>query len=161
MRRSTRLAMALLCVCLLAAVGCRQAAANVRLPAVFSDHMVLQQGIKIPVWGWADAGEKVTVTFTNRIRQATAVADSNGRWEVRLDPLPACGPHTMTVAGKNTITVSDILAGEVWVCSGQSNMQMSVRSSADAEAEIAAAKYPNIRLLTVARLTADEPQTDC
>ena len=161
MRRSTRLAMALLCVCLLAAVGCRQAAANVRLPAVFSDHMVLEQGIKIPVWGWADAGETVTVTLTNRIRKAAAVADSNGRWEVRLDPLAAGGPHTMTVAGKNTITVSDILVGEVWVCSGQSNMQMSVRSSADAEAEIAAARYPNIRLLTVARLTADEPRTDC
>ena len=159
MRRSTRLAMALLCVCLLAAVGCRQAAANVRLPAVFSDHMVLEQNIKVPVWGWADAGEKVTVALGDE--KQTATADSGGRWQVALKPLKAGGPHTMTVAGKNTITVSDILVGEVWVCSGQSNMQMSVRSSADADAEIAAAKYPKIRLLTVARLTADEPQTDC
>ena len=159
MQRTTRVAVALLCVCLLTAVGYQQAAANVRLPAVFSDHMVLEQGIKIPVWGWADAGEKVTVTLCNQKEAATA--DSGGCWRAALKPLKPGGPHTMTVAGKNTITVSDVLVGEVWVCSGQSNMQMSVRSSADAETEIAAAKYPNIRLLTVARLTADEPQTDC
>jgi len=159
MQRTTRRAMVLLCVGLLAALACQHAVADVRLPAVFSDHMVLQQGIKVPVWGWAETGEKVTVSLGDQ--KATATANSGGRWQVGLKTLKAGGPHTMTVAGKNTITVGDILVGEVWVCSGQSNMQMSVRSSNNAQAEIAAATYPKIRLLTVARATADEPQTDC
>ena len=154
-----RLAMVLVCTLMLAAaLGC-QAAATVRLPAVFSDHMVLQQGMDVPVWGWADSPGKVTVTLCGQT--ATALAGPDGRWRTTIKPPEAGGPYEMTVAGQNTITVKDILVGEVWICSGQSNMQMSVKGSANAEQEIAAATYPKIRLLTVPRVTGTEPQTDC
>ena len=154
-----RLALLLVATLMLAAaVGC-QSAANVRMPAVFSDHMVLQQGMDVPVWGWADSPGKVTVTLCGQT--ATALAGSDGRWQTRVKPPKAGGPYEMTVAGQNTITVKDILVGEVWVCSGQSNMQWSVNASANPEQEIAAANYPNIRLLTVPRVTAMQPQTNC
>jgi len=134
------------------------AAAAVKLPAVIGDHMVLQRDMKVPIWGTADPGEKVTVTLGDR--QAVATADADGRWMVRLDPLKAGGPFEMTVAGSNRITLKDILVGEVWVCSGQSNMAMQVKTAANAHQEIAAANYPDIRLFTVARLVAAAPQSD-
>ncbi|HUU09711.1 MAG TPA: sialate O-acetylesterase [Phycisphaerae bacterium] len=143
--------MAALCVCLALATS---ATADVRLPKVIGDHMVLQQGGDLPIWGWADAGEDVTVSLGGQ--KVAAKAGADGRWQVRLKPLKAGGPLKMTVAGKNTLKVADILVGEVWVCSGQSNMQMSVRSSANA-----AADYPKIRLFTVPNVTATEPQDDC
>jgi sialate O-acetylesterase len=132
--------------------------ADVRLPAVLSDHMVLQQGMQVPVWGWADAGEEVAVQLGDL--KAVTRAGADGTWKVAVGPLAAGGPLTMTVAGKNTITVSDILVGEVWVCSGQSNMAWTVANSNNAQEEIAAADFPQIRLITVARVTADEPQAD-
>ena len=134
------------------------ARADVRLPAVIGDHMVLQQGMKIPIWGWAEPGEKVTVKVGGRSGGATAGND--GCWRVNLEPLKAGGPLKMTVAGKNTLTIDDILVGEVWVASGQSNMEMNVGSSANAAQEIAAAEYPKIRLFTAAKVTAFTPQTD-
>jgi len=121
--------------------------------------MVLQQKMPVPIWGWADPGEKVTVTLGDA--KATATAGQDGKWMVKLEPMAAGGPHAMTVAGANTIALKDVLVGEVWVCSGQSNMQMSVRASNDAEKEIAAADYPNIRLFTVARKIAEQPVDDC
>jgi len=136
------------------------ARADVRLPKIIGDHMVVQQGMAVPIWGWADPGEKVTVTFGDCRKSATA--DADGKWMVKLDAMEAGGPaRAMTVEGKNTITLADVLVGEVWVGSGQSNMQWTVERSDNAQAEIAAANYPKIRLFTVARKTAEEPLDDC
>ena len=135
------------------------ARADVRLPKVIGDHMVLQQGKPVPVWGWAEAGEKVTVTVGES--KATATAGDDGKWMVKLDAMDVGGPCQMTVQGNNTITLEDILIGEVWVCSGQSNMQWPVSASNDPQKEIAAADYPHIRLFTVARTVAEKPMDDC
>jgi sialate O-acetylesterase len=131
---------------------------DVSLNNMFGDHMVLQQGIKNKVWGKADPGEQVTVTFAGQTKTATAAAD--GSWGVFLDPVQEYGgPHTLTVKGKNTVTFTDVLIGEVWVCSGQSNMMMFVRQVANAEREMAAANYPQIRHFTVKSMVSDAPRT--
>lgn len=135
------------------------ASADVKLPAVFGDHMALQCDAPVPVWGWADPAEKVTVSANGQSK--TATADSVGKWSVKLDALKAGGPIEITIKGNNTIRLSDVLVGEVWLCSGQSNMAMTVGSSLNAKEEIAVADYPKIRLFTVARKTAEEPQKDC
>jgi sialate O-acetylesterase len=132
--------------------------ADVRLPALFSDHMVLRQGCANPVWGWADRGETIVVRVAEQ--QHSAVADDQGRWSVLLDPLPPGGPLTLMLAGKNKIEVRDVLVGEVWLCSGQSNMEWPVNQSKDADLERLSAKYDRIRLLSVPQLGAQEPRTD-
>src|SRR5215831_11353009 len=109
--------------------------AEVKLPSLLSDGMVLQQGMKVNIWGKADPGEKIVVTFKDQ--QASGVADKDGRWRVPIGPLSAGGPFTLTIAGKNTITLHDVLIGEVWVCSGQSNMEMHVSSAMNAQDETA------------------------
>ena len=129
---------------------------DVELPSLFSDNMVLQQGMKARVWGKADPGEKVTVTLDRK--KATATADEKGNWAATLGPLKSGGPFTLTVTGNNTITLNNVLVGEVWVCSGQSNMQWAVNQSADPEREVAEANYPNIRLFSVPRTVADTPR---
>ena len=106
------------------------ALAEVRLPKLFSDHMVLQRDVKLPVWGWADAGEAVTVSLAGQTAKTTAGPD--GKWSVTLAPLPAGGPFELTVAGTNTLKVIDVLVGEVWVCSGQSNMEMTLNATYEA-----------------------------
>lgn len=133
--------------------------ADVKLPAVIGDNMVLQRAIDVPIWGWADPGEKVTVTLGKQAKSATAGTD--GKWLVRLDSMEEGGPATMIVSGTNRIEVQNILVGEVWVCSGQSNMGFTVRSANDAEKEIAAADYPQIRLFSVPLVGTQEPQYDC
>lgn len=135
--------------------------ADVRLPAVISDNVVLQRGAKVPIWGWAEPGEQVTVGVSWHTMQWSVRADEQGKWRFEMTPPEAGGPYEMTIRGKNTVTISNILVGEVWVGSGQSNMQWTVRHSANAEQEIAAANYPNIRLFTVERKVADQPQSDC
>lgn len=134
-------------------------AAEVKLPAIFGDHMVLQQGVPLPVWGWADEGEQVTVTLGHQAK--TTVADNSGKWSVELDALKSGGPHKLIVEGKNRLTLDEVLVGEVWLCSGQSNMAMTVSRSANFDQEKASANYPGIRMFTVARKTALEPQQDC
>ncbi len=121
------------------------AQADVKLPNVFGDHMVLQQGQRNKVWGLAEAGEAVTVAINGQNQTATAAAD--GTWHVYIDPVPVGGPYALTVKGKNEIKFSDVLVGEVWVCSGQSNMQWSVNASNDPDIERLAAKYPKIRMI--------------
>jgi len=135
--------------------------ADVRLPAVISDNMVLQRGRKVPVWGWADPGEEVMVSVSWHSMKWVVTADKDGRWEFAMNSPKVGMQYEMTVSGKNTITIENILVGEVWICSGQSNMAMAVRSSGNAEWEIAAANYPKIRLFTVGRKVADQPQPDC
>ncbi len=134
------------------------ARADVKLPALISDGMVLQQGTKVTIWGAAEPGERVTVTLKDQ--EASAVADADGQWKVRMGPLSAGGPFTLTIKGKNTLTVHDVLVGEVWVCSGQSNMGMTVKSVNNAPDEIAHADYPNLRLFTVEHAVAEKPQRE-
>lgn len=154
MKRSLRSLLLLLSFALIAATTAR---ADVKLPALISDGMVLQQGIDVPLWGWADEGESVTVEFQNQ--KVTAIA-KDGKWMARLKPLKAGGPFTLTVSGKNKIELKNVLVGEVWICSGQSNMQWRLNQTDNAEAEIAAAKYPMIRLFTVPRSEVDAPVKD-
>ena len=133
--------------------------ADVSLPAVFSKGMVLQRGVNVPVWGWATAGEEVSVTLGAQVK--TAKADDKGNWSVSLDPMLANEkPEELVVAGKNKLSVADVLVGEVWLCSGQSNMQMTVSEAKDAEAETAAAKFPQIRMFNVERIRSNDPQKD-
>src|SRR5262245_47710483 len=102
--------------------------ADVKMPTIFGDHMVLQQGVKLPVCVIADAGEKITSTVGGETAETTA--DADGKWRVNLDPLPATAtPTTMTVAGKNTLKFEDVLIGDVWFCSGQSNMGFALNSA--------------------------------
>ena len=135
------------------------ASADVRPHALFSDHMVLQQDATVPVWGKADPGESVTVSIAGQSKTATAGTD--GKWMVKLDKLKSADATTMTVKGKNEITIKDVLIGEVWLGSGQSNMQMQVNGVRNAKAEMAAAKFPKIRMFTVERITAETPQEEC
>lgn len=132
--------------------------ADVRMPAIFGNHMVLQQGQKDRVWGWAEPGEEVVISIDGQSHKAKAGSD--GKWSVMLDPMKAGGPHIMTVQGKNTLKFEDVLVGEVWICSGQSNMQWSVNVSNDAELERLAAKFPKIRLVSVPQVGTQEPQYD-
>ncbi len=147
---------ALLVSAFLSFVGFSTAA--VRLPALLSDRMVIQQELPVQVWGWADPGEEVSVAF--RGQQASAVADNAGRWEVYFQPLAAGGPFEMTIRGSNAIVLRDVYVGEVWIASGQSNMVWPVQRSNDAEKEIAAAKFPEIRYFKVKLVTADERRDD-
>ncbi|MBN2137544.1 MAG: hypothetical protein JW720_07040 [Sedimentisphaerales bacterium] len=135
--------------------------ADIRLPAVIGDNMVLQQGKQIAIWGWAEAGEEVMVSVSWESMQWGVTADKDGKWQFKMNSPAAGGPYEITLKGKNTIALKNILVGEVWVGSGQSNMQMTVQSSANSQEEIAAAKYPKIRLFYVKREVADEPKSDC
>lgn len=132
--------------------------ADVQLPAVISDHMLIQRDAPVRIWGKADPDESVSVAF--RGQTVKTQADALGRWSVTLAPAPAGGPFELTVQGKNAITVKDVVAGDVWIASGQSNMGWTVRQSDNAEQEIAAASYPNIRLFKVALKVAHYPQED-
>ena len=124
------------------------AAADVTLPPVLGNGMVLQRDLPVPVWGWADAGEKVSVTFAGQTK--TAKAGDDGKWMVKLDPLKANRKAaSLTVTGNNKISLDNVLVGEVWICSGQSNMEWALRSSMNAKEEVAAADHPQIRLFNV------------
>lgn len=136
--------------------GCsKPVSSTVKCPAIFSDHMVLQQGVPSRIWGWAPSGTTVTVNLDN---QEGSAVSSEGGWQILLAPMESGGPHVMTVGnGSTKLTFADVLVGEVWVCSGQSNMEWPVGSSNDAAREIAAADYPNLRLFTVDKATSSEP----
>ena len=123
--------------------------ADVKLPAQFGDHMVLQQKKSVPVWGWAEPGETVEVKGDWKDKSVSTKADAEGKWQVKIRTPKAGGPYTLTVTGNNEIVISDVLVGEVWICSGQSNMEMGVGLVNNAAEEIAAANYPNIRLFDV------------
>ncbi len=130
--------------------------ADVKLPAIFSDHMVLQQDTTVPVWGWADPGEGVTVSIGNQSESTKAGAD--GKWKVKLAKLKVGDAVTLTVKGKNTITVKDVLVGEVWLCSGQSNMAMIVGNAQNFEQEKPAANFPKMRMFFEQSGGATDPQ---
>jgi len=126
------------------------------LHPLFTDNMVLQRDSHCPVWGWAAPGTKVKVELNRK--SGTAVADANGRWVVRLGKFSAGGPYTLKVTGPQTIELKNVMVGDVWLCSGQSNMVMGVTLAKDAKEEVAAAKYPNIRLFTVGQVLSGKPK---
>ena len=134
--------------------------AEVKLPGFFGDNMVLQREAPVKIWGWADKNEPVQVHFNGQVKKTKA--NRAGEWSVLLDPMSAGGPYTLRVEGKdNRIDYGNILVGEVWLCSGQSNMEWIVANSAGAEQEIAdASNYPEIRALNVTKKMHCIPQTD-
>lgn len=139
-------------------LGTRMLFANITLPKIFSDNMVLQRNKPIPVWGWAAPNEKITIQFNKQVK--TVKADKTGQWKLALDPEQAGGPFQLIAKGKNTITISNILMGEVWVCSGQSNMEWTVNSSNNKEEEIKNASFPLIRHFQVPKKVASTPLKD-
>lgn len=139
-----------------ACVAVAAAHADVKLPAIFSDHMVLQRDATVPVWGWADPGEKVTVSIAGQT--LSTQPGSDGKWMVKLAKLNAARPTTLTVKGKNEIVINDVLVGEVWLGSGQSNMAMTVARSKDFPQEQAAAQFPSIRMFKEESAAAEKPQ---
>jgi sialate O-acetylesterase len=130
---------------------------DVKVPSLISDGMVLQQGMNVPLWGWADEGEVVTVEFQ---RQKVSATTRDGKWMVKLKSLTAGGPFTLTISGRNKLEIKNVLVGEVWICSGQSNMQWPLSQTDNADAEIAKARYPMIRLFTVPRMEVDAASKD-
>lgn len=145
------------------------ASADVKLPSLFTDHMVVQRDKSVMVWGWADPGEAIAVSVDGKsLNEDTAFksvavktkASRKGRWIVTLQPFPEENVCSIRIVGKNTVTIKDVLVGEVWVCSGQSNMQWSVAASDNPQEEIANADHPHIRLFHVPRKPAGVPVKD-
>ncbi|MCV2486810.1 hypothetical protein OD917_17910 [Flavobacterium sp. SH_e] len=132
--------------------------ANVRMPLIFSDGMVLQRDKQIPIWGFADANENVEIHFNKQIKKTTA--DKNGKWTVNLNAEKAGGPFELIVIGKNKITIKNVLVGEVWICSGQSNMEFQVFKTMNSEKEINSADFPMIRHFGVAQDLSGTPKED-
>lgn len=153
MKRFTPLAMLAVIAC-----SCPKAHADVRVSAIFGDHMVLQRGMKIPIWGKADAGETVTVKAAGQERSATA--DEKGKWRITLDPIEASDSIEIMIAGKNAITIKDVLVGEVWLCSGQSNMGFPLKNTSGGAAAVKSADRPTMRLFNVGRNLPQEPQDE-
>jgi sialate O-acetylesterase len=133
------------------------ARAEVKPNSLFSHGAVLQQGIALPVWGTAGDGEKVTVKFQD---QAVTTIAKGGHWMVRLKPLKAGGPFVMTLVGDNTVVITNVEIGEVWLCSGQSNMEMPLAAATNSQEIIAAAHDPELRLFSVPHAATDEPKTE-
>lgn len=134
--------------------------AELRLPAVISDHMVLQRGHANRLWGWDTPGQRVTMRLGDGDAVAVTAGD-DGKWMATLPAMTAAGPHSLTIVGSSTMRVADVLLGEVWLASGQSNMAMTVSRSLNPEAEAKAADLPQIRMFTTARAAAVEPASDC
>jgi sialate O-acetylesterase len=133
--------------------------AELKLPAIISDHMVLQQKHPNPIWGWDTPGTKVTVTFAGQTQ--TATADNSGKWIVKLAALPAnATAQTLAVAGTSKREIKDVLIGEVWMCSGQSNMGWTLSQTYTGDLEGAASNLPNLRLITVPRVGTQELKSD-
>ena len=133
--------------------------AETKLPSILGSHMVLQQGSVCPIWGWDEAGKEVTVSFAGQSH--TVKADTAGRWQVNLTAMQANAKGAdLTVKGTSTVTLKDVLVGEVWLCSGQSNMEWRVRQSANPQEEIANAKHPLIRHIKIPHRPAKQPEND-
>src|SRR5688572_2840750 len=156
MKRASFLSMLIGTVAILALVTSAQA--EIRLPKLFGDHMVLQQKTEANLWGWAEPNEEVKVTLGEAT--ATTKADSDGKWKTKLKTPAAGGPHELTFKGANEITLKDVYIGEVWIASGQSNMEWSVAASANPMEEAASANHPTIRMIKVQRIPAENPVDD-
>jgi sialate O-acetylesterase len=136
------------------------ASAQLRTARIFSDHMILQRDKSVPVWGWATPGATVTVTLGKQIKTAKATKP-DGKWTVQLDPTPVGGPYEINISTTTEkITLQDVLFGEVWLCSGQSNMQWTVKESANAASEIRRGQHPLIRQFRVSQEVELQPQPE-
>lgn len=134
------------------------ARADVTLPALISDNMIVQQKMPVHIYGTASPAEKVKVSLAGK--SATATTGADGNWEVSLPPVKAGGPYTLSVQGNNTLTINNVLSGEVWVCSGQSNMELALTRASNGADAIAASANPNIHLFHVAKARSDSPAAD-
>src|SRR5688500_11278237 len=135
------------CLCII-----QQLSAQVRLPRLIRDSMVLQRDTRLKIWGWASAGEKITIRINNKTYKTTTATD--GKWQVLMAAVKAGGPYTMHLQGKNDLRLNNILVGDVWLCSGQSNMvHQMILHRERYEKDIAAANYPEIRHFTIAPAT--------
>jgi sialate O-acetylesterase len=137
---------------------CISVAAQVRLPNFFGDNMVLQRNSPVPVWGWAKPNEAVVVQFNRQVKSIKA--DKTGKWMIRLDAENAGGPFELSIKGKNTIQLKNVLVGDVWLCTGQSNMEWTVGQSNNAKNEMAAADYPFIRQIKIERAVNSLPENN-
>ena len=143
----------------LVSLNAQHAQSDVRMPAIFGDHMVLQQDVKLPIWGTAASGEQVTVTIGSDQGQATA--DASGKWMVRLNPLPVSDkPVEVQVQGNNKLVFKDVLVGDVWVCSSQSNMEFGIGNASNAKEVLPKLTYPAIRMFLLQHSFAFEPKVD-
>lgn len=147
-----------LAACFVLLLGVVSSRAEVRLPKVLASHMVVQRDLPVHLWGWAAPGEKVTVGFRGESKSTST--GELGLWSVYLAPGTAGGPFQLTVQGNNAITLDDVLVGDVWLASGQSNMEFALRNASTAAADLPKATNPRIRLMTVNKVYADYPQTD-
>lgn len=135
--------------------------ANVSLPAVFSDHMVLQQNSEVKIWGWGDPNEEITITTSWNNQSVKVNTNNQANWNAKITTPTAGGPFEITIQGYNKVIINDVLIGEVWLCSGQSNMQWTPNAGIDhGEEEIQKANYPSIRFFSVAKNSAEHPQLD-
>lgn len=142
-------------VLLVGATRVKAQSENPFLHPLFTDNMVLQRGISDPVWGWAKPGQKITVSLNGK--SATATAGVDGKWMAKLGPFSAGGPFTLSITGPQSVTLKNILIGDVWICSGQSNMEMGI-GAIHAPGDIAKATNPNIRLFSVPKAVATAPR---
>ena len=147
---------AALIILMVATLAPTPAAAEVSVSNLFTDHMVLQRDVPVIVWGKASAAEQVSIVLANKTE--TTKADDDGRWQVKLPPLKVgSGPHQLVIEGSNRIEINDILIGEVWVCSGQSNMAFAVSSANDPDLESLSANFPNVRIISVPQVGSQTP----
>ncbi|HSI78700.1 MAG TPA: hypothetical protein VK957_22590, partial [Lunatimonas sp.] len=136
-----------------------QVHAELKLPKVFADHMVLQRELDIPIWGWADSREWVNVEFNGKKYRVRAERD--GTWSLKLDAFPAGGPYSLSVnTRKESVVFSDVLIGDVWLLGGQSNMEWALKNTNNGEDSIKVADYPKIRLFEVGRNLSLQPIDD-
>ena len=155
-RRAALFALLLATFTTLTLAAARAQEAKPFLHPLFVDNMVLQRGMADAVWGWTAPGQTVTIRLNGKT--AKAVAGADGKWTAKIGPFAAGGPYTLTVSGPQTVTVNNVLVGDVWLCSGQSNMQFGIGNSINGKEEIAAANYPNIRLFYIPDVTSTEPR---
>ena len=146
------------CLLIVLLSGVLSSQANVKPARIFSSNMVLQKGMENPIWGWADKNESVSVSLNGKTVKTKAGKD--GKWIAKLPAMEYGGPYTLSLKGKNTVELTNIMIGEVWVCSGQSNMEFQVNRAINADDEIAEANYPNIRLFTVEKKISKTPMSD-
>lgn len=147
-----------ICIQVLLLVSANELIAKVKLPKIFSSNMVLQQGQENPIWGWANKGEKIVVSISGKSVSTRAGAD--GRWRVNIPAFDYGGPHILTVKGENLVEFDNVMIGEVWLCSGQSNMSWQLKLCTNGEKEVADANYPQIRIFSVERKLSQFPDND-
>src|SRR5678816_4684728 len=152
-----RLVLLFITVCLTLLLQ-QEALAKITVPSLIGDNMVLQSGKQIRIWGHGDPGEQVSIEIAGQ--RAKAVTSTTGNWETKIGPLKAGGPFNLTITGSNTLTIKNVLVGEVWVCSGQSNMEWPLINARNGAEEVAKANYPEIRLFTVQKATSSTPLDD-